>query len=123
MVVGVLNIRNKYFVHFKSPEELDLFLKQTKMSIQYKCCRGLGACLKYANSEKQIEKLRSDFYKNNSNLLNNLKTFECPVCYEEYDIKRRYEINCGHDICKSCIKSIKKNNNLTDSCPICRNSL
>ena len=44
------------------------------------------------------------------------RNIECPICYENLNIKRAVITQCEHEFCDSCIvKHIINNNN----CPIC----
>ena len=60
------------------------------------------------------------FIGENCGINENIKKFpivECPICYEEENIKY---ILCGHGICKSCVKSILKKKKEDRKCPTCR---
>jgi hypothetical protein len=51
-------------------------------------------------------------------------TFDCPVCWETFDINKRVTTMCDHHYCSSCIETIIKNNieNKRDTqCAMCRN--
>jgi hypothetical protein len=52
--------------------------------------------------------------KNEANLLEKCTGFECFICCETVDEKRKCELVCGHDFCVTCVKKWK-----TD-CPVCR---
>ena len=123
--------QEKYFVHFDTKEMLSLFLRDTKMSIGYKCCEDKGAHLFGVTSYDEVNKLKSAFlnkiqknkninYSNRSGGQFTNDSYECPVCLDTYNTY--YPMNCRHHICMDCIKNIKKNNNLNNRCPICRNS-
>ena len=42
------------------------------------------------------------------------ETIECPVCYEDDNVKK---LSCGHTICRKCSKSWLKT---CKTCPMCR---
>ena len=56
--------------------------------------------------------------------IKNMKTMECPICYEEVDIKNVITLQCNknHSFCKTCILSQLEtsNNNKTPHCALCR---
>ena len=114
----------KYFIHFNSSQDLKKFLKMNKLSVGHVCCAGKGAHLKGVNSYNEINDLKRKFYSlknatyapvNNDN-----EMFDCPVCFESMKISKRYKMNCTHNICLSCINSMKNRDNLQDNCPLCR---
>jgi hypothetical protein len=42
---------------------------------------------------------------------------DCDICYECFPIVDKVELNCGHQMCKSCITECLKKKN---TCPFCR---
>lgn len=54
-----------------------------------------------------------------SELINNNKIEECSVCLENTNLKTR----CNHILCDKCLTSIKLSNNLSLTCPLCRDTL
>lgn len=121
---------DKYFIHFDTREMLDLFIRDTKMAIGYKCCDGKGAHLLSVISHDGVNKLKSTFLnkiQTNKNVnysdtcggrFNNV-SYECPVCLDTFNTY--YPMNCSHHVCMDCIKNIKNHNNISNRCPICRN--
>lgn len=116
---------NKYFIHFETPGQLESFLKETKLSIGYKCCENKGAHLIGVNSYQEVNKLKRDFENRFNNTKsytpnNNIKTYECPVCMEICRYIKKYPLSCKHAVCRDCINGIKNNSGIHNSCPICR---
>ena len=120
-----------YYIHFKTIGQLELFLSEYNFDVGHKCCGGKGAHLIGINSNKEIQKLETQFYEKyekkrkifSRTTTEISKTFECPVCFETLKSCDKYEMICNHDVCKSCVNSIKISNIVNDSCPICRRSL
>jgi len=106
----------KYFIHFDSSQDLKTFININNFSVGHVCCAGKGAHLKGVNSYNEINNLKRKFYS----LKNGNEMFDCPVCYETMKISKRYEMNCTHNICFSCINSMKNRVNLQNNCPLCR---
>lgn len=49
------------------------------------------------------------------------RSFECPVCFEQYSSEiKPLVIPCGHTVCSPCLKSLAKNRTL--ECPVCRST-
>ena len=44
--------------------------------------------------------------------------FECPICYESIENKKRMTISCGHHFCMGCTKGFLESNH--KNCPMCR---
>lgn len=42
---------------------------------------------------------------------------DCDICYEYFETVDKVELNCGHQMCKSCISECLKKNK---TCPFCR---
>jgi hypothetical protein len=47
--------------------------------------------------------------------------YECNICYDEFERKHFIKLDCGHELCKDCIKkSLQNEKRLTPCCPFCR---
>tara|TARA_B100001094_G_scaffold320711_1_gene367342 strand:+ start:4689 stop:5084 length:396 start_codon:yes stop_codon:yes gene_type:complete len=131
MYTDYIKRRDAHFIHFKTTEQLDLFLHENNFTVGYKCCDGKGAHLIGINSNKEIRRLETKFYEKYENKhkifsqpTNEIsKIFECPVCFESVQSYDKYEMICNHDICKSCVNTIKTSTIVNNSCPICRRNL
>lgn len=117
----------KYFIHFESSKDLKKFFRENRFSIGHICCDGKGAHLIGVKSYQEVNKLKCKFYKSqqqiNKSKQNTNSTnisFECPVCLDSKNTNKAYQMNCSHNICSTCINSIKNKNNLQNKCPICR---
>tara|TARA_Y100000389_G_scaffold172975_1_gene181831 strand:- start:1319 stop:1663 length:345 start_codon:yes stop_codon:yes gene_type:complete len=79
----------KYFIHFDSSRDLNLFLRKNNFSVGHTCCDGKGVHLIGASSYDEINKLKKKFYESQDKI-NKLKkntystniSFECPVCLD-----------------------------------------
>jgi hypothetical protein len=46
---------------------------------------------------------------------------ECPICYDEKELKNFVKLGCNHDFCKDCVISTMKTNHSTNlCCALCR---
>lgn len=118
------NTTEQYFIHLNSSRDLKEFIKMNNFTIGHKCCSGKGAHLKGVKSYNEIHELKRKFYSfkhtTTAVLNNDNKTFECPVCFETMKLSKRYNLNCTHNVCLSCIHSMKNKDNLQNNCPLCR---
>jgi hypothetical protein len=47
---------------------------------------------------------------------------ECPVCYESINDDTYVHLNCNHEFCKTCVKTIMKRPE-QKKCPMCRSCI
>ena len=77
----------------------------------------------YDSSETETGKLMISIVERRLNLLLHPPEpsgrYECPVCFNKTDSS----LSCGHALCDGCISKILSNNNLNDSCPMCRKDI
>ena len=120
-----MNPDQVFYVHFETAGMLELFIREHKFTVGHRCCNGKGAHLIEASSHDEIDRLKRKFLNENmqrNKILTNptIETFECPVCFEALKITKRYQTNCTHNICISCINSIKEKSGMNNNCPLCR---
>jgi len=109
--LNLLEDTDKYFIHFDSSRDLELFLRKNNFSVGHTCCDGKGAHLIGVSSYGEINKLKQKFYESQ---------FECLVCLDPKNTNNAYQMNCSHNICSTCVNTIKNKNNLQNNCPLCR---
>ena len=72
---------------------------------------------------------QSEFHVKNWNIeivhsldLNDKKDINCPICYENIDIKNLIKTNCNHYYCIPCLNKIIENLNIyrKPCCALCR---
>jgi hypothetical protein len=54
------------------------------------------------------------------------ETFECPVCYEHFDIQNRVTNSCSHDLCCACMISylqVVYKEHASPCCSLCRHPI
>jgi len=114
---------NWKFVHFDNKDDCDMFASFLgKKNIRYKCCNGMGCCVKADDRHNSELNNKINFFKNHfafgksSNQTHDTEeeALLCSVCYEINDKKTI----CGHLLCNKCSTSLLK-----QECPICRNPL
>lgn len=54
-------------------------------------------------------------YANWLNIMNSCN--ECPICFE---VKKLHRLNCGHNVCKICLKEMLTRGASLHKCPLCR---
>jgi len=116
------NIQQKYFIHFDSPKELKKFIKENNFVVGHICCEGKGASLIGIKSYNELNNLKRMFLKKNrQNTWDKYEySYECPVCLESLKYNTRYPLSCNHNVCNSCINTIKNKHNINNTCPMCR---
>ena len=55
-------------------------------------------------------------------VFSNINIYQCPICYDEYDINNCITTDCNHKYCQHCFKNIFYNKNI-HKCSLCRNDI
>ena len=64
--------------------------------------------------------LMSDKQKNIYNLLYTKELYECPICYDNFELSAGVVTNCKHVFCEECLE---KASSINSTCPCCRTEL
>ena len=124
----IYKINGKYILNFR-------LLKNIKVNVKNKRQRNTNPCL-YCDNHigdyiftccNKTFNYSCGIYNNfeclcsidKSELIYNKNLEECVVCFENTN----YKTKCNHILCLDCLNKIKKNNNLSLTCPICREGI
>lgn len=74
---------------------------------------------------KMYQNLLKDETQNKINLYQNVYTYDCEICMNDYEIDDMYILNCNHKFCRSCLKTyledkINSFDRYLIPCPLCQ---